>query len=83
MAQLERGQRLGCIGRIQSRPSGTQIGLKSMQESIGKGCFPGKIIFFSQVLQELGYTLRKLGLVTKLCAKPLKGVKKLFLVFLF
>ena len=42
---------LGCIGQVQSRPFGTQIGLKIVQESIGKGCYPGKRIFFYQVLQ--------------------------------
>ena len=35
----------------------------------------GKRILFSQVLQEFGYNLRKLGLVPKFSAKPLKGVK--------
>ena len=60
MAQLERGQRLGRVGQI-SGASGTQIGLKSLQESIGKGRCLEKRILFSQVLQELGYTLRKPG----------------------
>ena len=40
---------------------GTQIWLKIMQESTDKGRYPGKRIYFSQMLQEFGYTLRKLG----------------------
>ena len=63
MAQLERGQSIGHIGQIQSRPTGTQIGLKSMQEAnlVENGRYPGKRILLSQVLQEFRYTLRKLG----------------------
>ena len=40
-----------------------------------------KRILFSQVLQEFGYTLRKLGFGHEIVCKPLKGVKNLFLVF--
>jgi len=44
-----------------------QIGLKIMQESIGKSRYPRKRIFFSQVLQEdYGYTLRKLSFCHKI-----------------
>jgi len=50
-----------------------QIGFMIMQELIGKDRYPRKRIF-SQVLQDFGYTLRKLGFVTKLYRKPLKGV---------
>ena len=55
------------------------LATSTMQETIGKDRYLRKRILFSQVLEDFGFALRKLRF-TKLCAKPLKGVKNYVLV---
>jgi len=45
-----------------------------MEETIDKGRYPGKRIFFSQVLQDFGYTFRKLGFCPLIVCKTSEGL---------